>query len=178
MDSYTSNSLMPVPVKYDSLVSYLGANGDGPAVVNLAYYKLFYNGPDYVYPIVSQNDDSLMTVTQMLGSGEFTRFMHDYKVPKVLDPDSVINDSSYFAIVLSQNPSIVKGDTIGFICYSFTTEQYEFLKEFDNNTTSNNNFYDELRVPANLPTNIEPSDKAAGYFFIYSISEISKVFNE
>jgi hypothetical protein len=54
--------------------------------------------------------------------------------------------------------------------------------EFDNQTSSGDTFqdnlYDQLRIPYNLPTNIEPFDRAAGYFFIFSISRISKVFEE
>jgi len=108
--------------------------------------------------------------------------MQNYKVPKILNPGSVENYSSYFAITVANNPAVVNGDTIRFICFNFTADQYEFLKEFDNNTSSDDTFgdniYDQLKVPANLPTNIEPSNKAAGYFFIYSVSEISKVFKE
>jgi hypothetical protein len=177
MDSYTANSLMPVPVKFDSLVSYHGYNGDGPKIINLAYYKLYFNGPGYVYPFIN----NYYTITDRLGSGEFTRFeVSSYKVPKVLYPHSIINSYAYFALP----PSDVKdGDIINFICFNFTNDQYSFLKIFDNNTSSNNQFnieniYDQLKVPTNLPTNIEPSDKAAGYFFIYSVSKISKVFTE
>lgn len=181
MDSYTANSLMPVSVKFDSLLSYRGYNGDGPKVINKAYYKLFFDGPGYVYPFpLVNNYIRYGTITDRLGSGEFTRFESWYEVPKVLYPDSIINRYVYFAI----NPSDVKiGDTINFICYNLTNDQYEFLKEFDNNTNSNSQFnsdniYDQLKIPANLPTNIAPADKAAGYFFVYSVSKISKVFNE
>ncbi len=180
MDSYTANGLMPVPLTFDSLVSSRGLNGDGNmAVNNYAYYKLFYNGPDFVYPFEVLNNDSIETIADRLGSGEITRFENQYIVPKVLNPGSFIKYQSYLSI----NSTVVKGDTISFICYNFTTAQFEFLKEFDNNTSSDNQFnseniFDQLNIPANLPTNIEPSDKAAGYFFIYSISKISKVFNE
>jgi Domain of unknown function (DUF4249) len=180
MDSYTANSLMPVPVKFDSLVSKRGLNGDGNmAVNNYAYYKLYYNGPDYVYKSEFLNNIQYGTITNRLGSGEFTRFENEFKVPKVLNPGSFINYWSYLSI----NSTVVKGDTISFICFNLTNDQYNFLKEFDNNTTSDNQFnneniYDQLKIPSNLPTNIEPADKAAGYFFIYSVSKISKVFNE
>jgi deoxycytidine triphosphate deaminase len=78
---------------------------------------------------------------------------------------------------------INEGDTICIVGLNFNKDQYEFLKEFDNNTSSNNQFnsvniYDQLKIPTNLPTNIEPADKAAGYFFVYSVSKISKVFND
>jgi hypothetical protein len=179
MDSYTANSLMPVPVKFDSLVSSRGLNGDhNMAVNNFAYYKLFYNGPDYVYKFESLNnvDVSMTTLTNRLGSGVLGN--NEYKVPKVLNPGSFKNYWSYLSI----NSTVNKGDTISFICFNFTNDQYNFLKTFDNNTSStelfnSENIYDQLKVPTNLPTNIEPADKAAGYFFVYSISKISKVFN-
>jgi hypothetical protein len=183
MDSYTANSLMPVPVKFDSLVSKRGLNGDGNmAVNNYAYYKLFYNGPDYVYKSeLLNNVGNISSITERLGTGLIARDENEYKVPKVLNSGSFIKYWSYLSI----NSTVVNGDIISFICYNFTTAQFEFLKEFDNNTTttSNNlfsseNIYDQLKIPTNLPTNIEPADKAAGYFFIYSVSKISKVFNE
>jgi hypothetical protein len=182
MDSYTANSLMPVPLKFDSLVSKRGLNGDGNmAVNNFAYYKLYYNGPDYVYESeLLNNDDNSTTITDRLGTGEFTRFENEYKVPKVPNPDSVINYGGYLSI--NTNTTVIKGDTISFIFFNFTTEQFEFFKKFDNNTYSGDQFqdnmYDQLKIPANLPTNIEPSDKAAGYFFVYSVSKISKIFSE
>ena len=180
MDSYTANSLMPVPLKFDSLVSSRGLNGDGNmAVNNWAYYKLFYNGPDFIYKFELLNNDSIGTITDRLGTGEIAGDKYyNWVVPKVLNPGSFVNYQSYMSI----NSTVVKGDNITFICYNFTKAQFEFLKEFDNNTDSGNplidNIYDQLRIPTNLPTNIDPSDKAAGYFFIYSISKISKVFNQ
>ena len=173
------NSLMPVPLKFDSLVSSRGLNTDGKmAVNNWAYYKLFYNGPDFIYKFELLNNDSIETITDRLGTGEIAESKNDWEVPKVLYPGTFKNYLSYLSIT----STVVKGDTITFICYNFTKAQFEFLKEFDNNTDSGNplidNIYDQLRIPTNLPTNIEPSDKAAGYFFIYSISKISKVFNQ
>jgi hypothetical protein len=181
MESYTARSLMPVPVTFDSLVSQRGLNGDGNmAVNNYAYYKLYYNGPDYVYKSELLNDDDDgTTIRDRLGTGVISRDENEYKVPKVLSPGSFRNYWSYLSI----NSTVVKGDIISFFCYSLTAAQYEFLKEFDNNTSSSDlfnseNIYDQLKIPTNLPTNIEPSDRAAGYFFIYSVSKISKVFNE
>ncbi len=181
MDSFTATSLMPVPVLFDSLVSKRGLNGDGNmAVNNYAYYKLYYNGPDYVYKSeLLNNDDNGTTITDRLGTGVIIRDQNEYKGPKVLNPGSFI----YYWSYLSINSTVVKGDIISFICYNFTTEQFDFLKEFDNNTTNSNQFnndniYDQLKIPTNLPTNIEPADKAAGYFFVYSVSKISKVFSE
>ena len=178
MDSYTANNLMPVSITFDSLVSKRGLNGDGNmAVNNYAYYKLYYNGPGYVYKFALLNNNvKTPTLTDRLGLGEINS--QEYTVPKVVNPGSFINYLSYLSI----NSTVVKGDTISFICYNFTTEQFEFLKEFDNNTNSKDpfidNMYDQLKIPANLPTNIEPADRAAGYFFVYSVSKISKVFNE
>jgi hypothetical protein len=184
MDSYTANSLMPVPLEFYSLVSSRGLNHDGNmAVNNYAYYKLYYNGPDYVYPLALVNNYIRYgTITDRLGTGEITRDENEFKVPKVLNPGSFRNGMSYFSIS-SKNSTVVKGDIISFICFSLTAEQYEFLEEFDNNTSSSNqlnsgNIYDQLKIPTNLPTNIEPANKAAGYFFVYSISKISKVFNQ
>jgi len=182
MESYTANSLMPVPVKFDSLVSKRGLNDDGNmAVNNVAFYKLYYNGPDYVYNLALVNNYiKYGTITDRLGTGEFTMHENNFKVPKVLNPGWFRNYWSYFSI---NSTTVVKGDIISFICYNLTTAQYEFLEEFDNNTTNknqfnNNNIYDQLKIPTNLPTNIEPADKAAGYFFIYSVSKINNVFNE
>jgi hypothetical protein len=181
MDSYTANSLMPVPVKFDSLVSKRGLNGDGNmAVNNYAYYKLYFNGPDYVYKSeLLNNIDQQTQLTNRLGTGAFTRDENQYKVPKVLDPCSFKNYWSYLSI----NSTVVSGDNISFICLNLTKDQYSFLKIFDNTTSrkdlfNSENIYDQLKVPTNLPTNIEPADKAAGYFFVYSISRISKVFNQ
>jgi hypothetical protein len=181
MESYTGNGLMPVPVTFDSLVSKRGLNGDGNmAVNNYAYYRLYYNGPDYAYHFgVLNNKYQSISMTDRLGTGELSRFEGQYKVPKVLNPGSFSTYWSYVSI----NTTVVKGDIIIFVCYNFTNDQYNFLKIFDNNTSGNNQFnsqniYDQLKVPTNLPTNIEPADEAAGYFFIYSISKISKVFNE
>mgnify|MGYP001147172517 CR=1 FL=1 len=178
MDSFIANSMMPVPVKFDSLVSSRGLNGDNNmGVNNWAYYTVKYNGPDYIYKSISLNNQVNYSITDRLGSGEFTRFEPEYKVPKVLNPDSVINYGSYLSIT----SDVVEGDTISFSCLNFTQNQFEFLKEFDTNTSGDafqDNMYDQLKIPVNVSTNIEPSDKAAGYFFVYSISTISKVFTE
>jgi hypothetical protein len=180
MDSYTAYSMMPVPVKFDSLVSIRGLDGDGNmAVNNYAYYKIMFNGPDFVYKYTMVNNQTdYGTITDRLGSGEINRFENESKIPHVNKPDSTINYWSYLSI----ESKVVQGDTIAFICYNYTNDQFEFLKAFDNNTSSNNqledNYYDQLKLPINLPTNIEPSDKAAGYFFIYSVSGIAHVFKD
>jgi len=177
MDSFTASSLMPVPVVFDSLVSERGIDGDGNmGVINLAYYKVKYNGPKYAFPILSLNTIFGMTLTKRLGSGDLTRDKY-YELPKIEHPDSAINWSSY----QSTTSTVIEGDTISFIIFNFTDSQFKFLQEFDNNTNGDpflDNLFDELKVPSNLSTNIEPSDKAAGYFFIYSVSKIDSVFKE
>jgi len=184
IDSYTANGLMPVPVKFDSMVSYYGMNGDRVkgTVITLGYYTTFYNGPNYLFNYVIVNNHNSYTLTDMLGTGELTRFEFTYKTRKVNTPDSVATGNTYYAL----EPQVINvkyADTINTVAFNFNQYQYDFLKEFDNNTSSDNpfnseNIFDQLKIPTNLPTNIEPSDKAAGYFFIYSISKISNVFNE
>jgi hypothetical protein len=180
MDSYTANCVMPVPVKFDSLLSYRGMNGDGLKVINMAYYKLFFDGPGYVYPTAFVNNSVRYgTITDRLGTGEFTRFENWFKVSRVLNPGSILNRYTSYAV----DPADVKnGDTIDIVCFNLSNKQYGFLKMLDNNTNGNDpvkdNLYDQLKIPTNLPTNIEPADKAAGYFFVYSVSKIGKVFDE
>jgi hypothetical protein len=183
MDSYTANGLMPVPVQFDSMKSYYGVNADNieGTVINKGYYTTFYNGPDYLFDYAIVNNKSYMTLTDELGSGELiNRYL--LKTTKVNTPGLKANGSTYFSLEPTW-ANVTNGDTITIVDFNFNQDQYEFLKEFDNNTSSNDQFnskniFDQLSIPANLPTNIEPSDKAAGYFFIYSISKISKVFNE
>ena len=183
MDSYTANGLMPVPVQFDSMKSYYGVNADNieGTVINKGYYTTFYNGPDYLFDYAIVNNKSYITLTDELGSGELiNRYL--LKTTKVNTPGLKANGSTYFSLEPTW-ANVTNGDTITIVDFNFNQDQYEFLKEFDNNTSSNDQFnskniFDQLSIPANLPTNIEPSDKAAGYFFIYSISKISKVFNE
>lgn len=179
MDSFTSSCMMPVPVKFDSLVSRRGLNGDHEmAVNNFAYCKVNYHGPDYIFKFTLLNNYSdYGTITDRLGSGEINRFQREGIVPKVNYPDSVLCWRGYLSI----NTKVVEGDTISFICYNFTQEQFEFLKQFDNNANGDmflDNMYDQLKIPANVSTNIEPASKAAGYFFVYSVSRKSHIFKE
>ena len=182
MDSYTAKSLMPVPVQFYSMMSYYGVNGDSikGTVINTGYYHTFYNGPDYLFDYVIVNNKSYVTLTDVLGSGGLID-KDILKTTKVNTPG--LNAKGFTSFSLEPTwASVTTGDTITIVDFNFTQDQYEFLKEFDNNTSSNDlfdneNIFDQLNIPANLPTNIEPSDKAAGYFFIYSISKISKVFN-
>jgi hypothetical protein len=183
IDSYKANGLMPVPVKFDSMASYYGLNGDNieGTVSNSGYYTTFYNGPDYLYDYFIVNSKDFYTLTDRLGTGELTRNELEFRTIKVNTPGSIAHGITYSSIE-PRDTKVKEGDTICIVGLNFNKDQYEFLKEYDNNTTSNNpfidNIYDQLKIPANLPTNIEPADKAAGYFFIYSVSKISKVFNE
>jgi hypothetical protein len=178
-EEYTAQTMMPVPVRFDSMVSFYSMNGDNieGTVKNSGYYTTFYNGPDYLYNYVIVSNENLCALTSRLGSGELTTYV--YEVKKVSTPGLIANGAALLWI----DPTMAKiseGDTICMVGLNFNKAQYEFLGEFDKNTTSQDlieeNLYDQLRIPTNLPTNIQPSDKAAGYFFIYSISRISKVF--
>lgn len=175
MDSFSANVMMPVPIKFDSLVSNYGINNDNqPAIINNAYYKIMNNGPDYVYNFMQVNNHEIGSIENRLGTGEFSAGKNEYRVPKENNP--IYNAPRYFSL---DKDSVTKGDTLTFIGYNFTKNQYDFLIAFDNNTNGDpfiDNFMDQLNVPSNLPTNIEPSDKVAGYFFVYSISKISKVY--
>jgi len=184
MDSYTAQAMMPVPLRFDSMVSYYNMNGDSVegTVRNNGYYTTFYNGPDYLYYYVIVNNKSFITITDRLGSRELTRDELQYRTIKVNIPGLVANGRVYIWVE-PQMSVINERDTICIVGLNFNKDQYEFLKEFDNNITSSNQFnndniYDQLKIPTNLPTNIEPADKAAGSFFVYSVSKISKVFNE
>jgi len=177
-EAYQATSLMPVPVKFDSLHLKFGVNGDG-IWGDRAYFTVQYNGPDYIYYESLLNRRSEYPISQRLGSGEFTRFTNYYKLVKVSHPDSVLLEiRSYFR----GYSDVQKSDTITFYCENFTRMQFDFLKELDNQVSSDeiflDNIYDMLRIPSNLSTNIEPADKAAGYFFIYSVSWISRIYEE
>jgi hypothetical protein len=175
--------MMPVPVRFDSMVSSYGMNGDNieGTVMNSGYYTTFYNGPDYLYYYVVVKNKSFYNITDQLGSGYLTSREFQYKTKKVNAP-GLVADERVDIWVEPQMSVINEGDTICIVGLNFNKDQYEFLKEFDNNTNGGdlfqNNMYDQLKIPTNLPTNIEPADKAAGYFFIYSVSRISKVFIE
>jgi hypothetical protein len=181
-EEYTAQATMPVPVSFDSLVSFYGMNGDNiPGTVdNRGYYTTFYGGPDYLYHyVVVNNSDTLFTISDRLGTGQITTWESVYQAKKQNVPGLTANGLREFWIEPPHHV-VETGDTICMVGLNFNKDQYEFLKAFDNNTTGGslvqNNLYDPLRIPANLPTNIQPSDKAAGYFFIYSVSRITGVF--
>jgi hypothetical protein len=177
-ESYSANEKLPMPIEIYSLISKHGLDGDNHyALNNKASFKIKYGGPEYLYPFIMINNIADKTLTQRLGSGELNSFETDYKLPQVSSASNVRDWSSYVA---TYKKAII-GDVIGFVGYNFTKKQYSFLKEFDNNSSGDillDNMYDQLNIPCNVSTNIEPSDKAAGYFFIYSISRKSIVLNE
>lgn len=175
MDSFSASSTMPVPIKYDSLISKYGVNGDGIlAVNNRAYYKPTSNGPDYIFHCMTVNYNlEIMSITNRLGTGQFIRFENNFIINK---KENSTNTFAYFSL---SNMSIKKGDNLTFIGYNLNKDQYNFLKEFDNNTSSSiveENQTDIMKIPSNTPSNIEPASKSAGYFMAYSISKISKVY--
>jgi hypothetical protein len=180
---YTAQMMMPVPVRFDSMISYYGMNGDNieGTVKNSGYYTTFYNGPDYLFNYFIVKNKSFYTITDRLGSGELTSNELQFRTIKVNTPGSIAHWLAYSAIE-PRDTKVNEGDTICIVGLNFNKDQYEFLKNYDNNTNGGdlfqNNMYDQLRIPTNLPTNIEPADKAAGYFFVYSVSKISRVFNE
>ena len=149
-----------------------------PGVANRPYFKIRYNGPDYLYRYMQLNNKSIATIKDRLGSGEINRF--NWELPKVDKFGDTIIGSDFFHID-DKDDSVVDGDTLVYIGFNLGREHFEFLKEFDNNTTrtlSEEFIWDQLKIPRNIPTNIHPNDKAAGYFFIYSVSKYSKVFRE
>jgi hypothetical protein len=174
MDSFSASSTMPVPIKYDSLVSKYGLNGDSHFAVNsLAYYKTTSNGPDYVFKFMKLNSLDIASLSQRLGSGEISRFEQYARIYRGNNP---LYRCFYFSM---DNQVVVKGDTINFIGYNLTKNQYDFLMAFDENTTHDpfyDNVNDQLNIPSSPPSNIEPASKSAGYFMAYSISKISKVY--
>ncbi len=173
-ETYTASSLLPMPIQFDSLISQYGVNGDNlPAIVNLAYYKVLASGPDYVYNLMQINRNEIAPIAKRLGTGEISRGEKEYRIRK--SNDQSYHSLRYFSL---DKDKVKQGDTLTFIGYNFTKEQYNFLIAFDNNTEGDifNNFQDNLRVPVNMPTNIVPEDKAVGFFMMYSISRISKVF--
>lgn len=182
MDSFSSESMMPVPVKLDSMISFRGIHPVDkiPGVFNYVFCKIFYNGPDFFYSYMGINNQSISSIEDVIGSGQINRFEDWYSCEKVQNSDSTINTLKGFFIP-DDNALIKQGDTITYIGLNMTQLQFRFLKEFDNNTNGDpfqDNMYDQLKIPANVSTNIEPTDKAAGYFFVYSVSKISNVFHE
>jgi|GEM_PF-6823126 len=182
MESFSAESMMPVPVKLDSLISIRGIHPMDkiPGILNNAYCKIFYNGPDFFYSYMTVNNYSVASIRDLIGTGNINRFKDWYSCKKVQEPNSTIKSEKFFFIA-NYETLVKENDTINYIGLNLTRLQFEFLKEFDNNTEGDpflDNMYDQLKIPANISTNIEPSNKVAGYFFIYSVSSICKVFKE
>lgn len=181
-DNFIASAKMPVPVTMDSLNSTRGLHiaDKTKGINNYAYFRIPFLGPDYIYKYVEVNNVSIGALQSRLGSGEIARFESEYKITKPQSPDSYTKVSSYCQIP-EKDMVVSKGDLITFVCLNFPSEYFSFLKELDNNTSSDlftDNFYDQIKMPANVRTNIAPSSKAAGYFAVYSVSRISKVFAE
>lgn len=172
MDSFSSVNKVPVAIKFDSLASKYELNGDNEyAVVNRPFYQRTANGPDYAFSYMMVNDKEVSPLSKRLGHGELKSHITPTKRRK--------EGSTNFLYFSLDDEPVVKGDRLTFIAFNFTEDQYKFLTAFDNNTDGDpfiDNMYDQLIIPSRLPTNIEPSNKAGGYFFVYSISRISKVY--
>jgi hypothetical protein len=172
MDSFSSVNKVPVAIKFDSLVSKYGYNGDNKyALISRPFYQRTANGPDYAFSYMMINDKELHPLSKRLGYGELKGSMEPTKCNKEGSTNNL-----YFSL---DNEHVEKGDRLTFIAYNFTEDQYKFLIAFDNNTDGDpfiDNIYDQLIIPSRLSSNIEPSNKAGGYFLVYSISRISKVY--
>jgi hypothetical protein len=181
-DSFTAAARMPQPVMMDSLKSSRGLHisDKTKGINNYAYFRVPFLGPDYIYKYIDVNKASVGALKGRLGSGEIARFQAEYKVTKPITPDTYTKMSSYCQVPEKDMP-VSNGDAITFVCLNLTSEYFSFLKEFDNNTSSDlftDNFYDQIKMPANVRTNISPAGKAAGYFAVYSVSRISAVLHE
>ncbi len=178
-EKYTASGLMPEPVVFDTLVAGHSFNGDGDLmIIHSAMYKIKQNSPACIFPYILVNNQVTNngTIGERLGTNKFDEGF--IVQPIVNRPGQEIQQSIGFGAYASNvNP----GDSVCFVGMNFTQQQYDFLKEFNDNTngdTFEDTVYDQLRMPVNLSTNIEPADKAAGYFFIYSVSRIKGKFKK
>lgn len=172
IDSFTSISTMPIAIKFDSLKFDSGYYGNGKYIqCNTAYYQSTSNGPDYVYDFISINGNEISPLSKKLGHGELKMAMSSIEQTTPKQP--------HFLYFGSDNKFAHPGDRVTYTAYNFTRKQYDFLLAFDNNTNGDpfiDNIFDQLTIPNRLGTNIEPSQKAGGYFMVYSISRISKEY--
>jgi hypothetical protein len=172
MDSFSSVNKVLVAIKFDSLSSKYGLNGDSEyALINIPFYQRTANGPDYAFSYMMVNDKEIRPLSKRLGTGEVKTHMTPTKHYKEGETYNL-----YFSL---DSEPVAKGDRLTFIAFNFTEDQYKFLTAFDNNTDGDpflDNMYDQLVIPSRLPTNIEPANKAGGYFLVYSISRISRVY--
>ncbi len=177
-EEYSAKGKMPEPILMDSLKSEKGMHpaDKTKGINNYCYFKATINGPDYIYKYLEVDEQAIFRLSERLGSGDLARFEREYKIVKPTAPDEYKKLGTFLHIP-EKDTIIPSGSLITFVCLNLTTEHFEFLKEFDSNTSSNlidDNFYDQIKMPKNLPTNISPANKAAGYFSVYSISRISK----
>jgi hypothetical protein len=183
-ESYNASGLIPVPVKIDSMLSYRGVyeNGDAggaPAIYNDIYFKILYNGADNIRLMV--NNKSELDIRSWIIRNQCNGVIY---IPKITSPDSIqkrVYTSLLFTDASGALNPVNNDDTLTCNCVNLMKSQVEFLTQLANNSTYDlfsDNYSDQLKIPVNLPTNIQPSDKAAGYFFIYSVSRIKKVFKE
>lgn len=177
-EEYTAKGKMPEPIFMDSLRSVRGIHpvDKTKGINNYCYFKATINGPDYIYKYLEVDKRAISPLSKRLGTGDLARFERENKIVKPKAPDEYKKLGTFLHIP-EKDTVIPSGSLITFVCLNLNAEHFEFLKEFDNNTSYNwldDNFYDQIKMPKNIPTNITPSNKAAGYFSVYSISRISK----
>lgn len=180
-EEYTAKSKMPEPILMDSLKSERGIHPADKTngINNYCYFRVTYNGPDYIYKYIEADNREIFNLSKRLGTGDLARFEREYQIVKPKTTDEYKKMSSFLHIS-EKDTLVTAGSLISFVCLNLNAEHFGFLKEFDNNTSYNlldDNFYDQIKMPKNIPTNITPSNKAAGFFAVYSISRISKKLN-
>jgi hypothetical protein len=149
LDEFSAQATMPVPIKIDSLrsVRALHPNDKTWGINNYAYFRICYHGPEYIYKfLLVSNKDNYGTLTDRLGSGELEQMATELKLPIVDTPEKELKRSAF----LQAKPNVSNGDTLSFVTYNLTANQFKFLREFDNNTIGDqmmDNIYDKLRIP-------------------------------
>jgi hypothetical protein len=186
-ESYTAVGYMPVPIKIDSMKSVRdtlvnGDPGGAPAIFNYVYIKMLYNGADYLN--IQINNHGEYDMNYWLGNSSRAIGVDLVKLYKINNPDSTKKEMILLYLFTNafgaENP-VSNGDTLICNCMNLMNGEYKFLTQLSSNSNYDwltNNYYDQLKIPTNLPTNIEPFGKAVGYFFVYSISRFNKVFKE
>ena len=141
-----------------------------------------YNGADYLNMQINNHGEYDMKY--WLGNSKREIGLYILSLPKVNYPDSVKKEMILMYLFTNafgaENP-VTNADTLICNTMNLMSGEFKFLSELNNNSNYDwlsSNYYDQLKIPTNLPTNIEPSGKAAGYFFVYSMSRFSKVFKE
>lgn len=177
-DEFTARCKMPEPVLMDSLRSERGLHPSDKTkgINNYCSFRITSQGPDYILRYVEVGSKAIRPLSEWLGSGDIGRFESEFKTVKP-DAAGVFKNSGAYYQIPENDTIIQEGALITFVCLNLTAEHFTFLKEFDNNSSYDwldDNLYDQIKMPKNLPTNLVPSNKAAGYFNVYSISRISK----